>query len=242
VFRRRGELIPLVGLADALAGVPPGHVATPAYVAVVAVDGHRLGLVVDDLHESEEIVVKPLGALITSPCFGGATILGDGRVALIIDVGRLASELGRRGRPARVDVVVPALAVASSPPMLVVRGRERRYAIPLGDVCRLEQFAVTAIERAGRLEVVQYHGRLLPLVRLGDPSADRATVVVYSDHGHTLGVLVESIVDVFNGEVAIDVATAMPGVRGSAVIDGFATDIVDVAAVAAASGLYAEVS
>ena len=239
VYRRRGELIPLVALADALAGVPTRALPGVAFVVVVALEGKKVGLVVDELHESEEIVVKPLGPLAMVPCFTGATVLGDGRVALIVDVARLVGELGSRG--VNHGPVLEAVTT-STPQLLVVRGRTRRYGIPLGDVSRLEQFATAAIEQAGRMEVVQYHGGLMPLVRLGDPLAERATVVVYTGGGRPLGVVVESVVDVYDGAVDLDVATAMPGICGSAVIGGHTTDIVDVAAVVAAGGLFPELS
>ena len=229
VYRRAGELIPLVELAEALAGFATHAVATPALVAVVSVDGAKLGLVVDDLFDSEEIVVTPLAAPISVSCFGGATILGDGRVALIVDVARLAQGLGVKAK-ARAATV--AVAESAAPSLLVVIGRERRYAIPLGEVSRLAHVATSAIERAGRREVIQYDGRLLPLLRLGDPTSDRATVVVHRDR---IGLVVESIVDVFDGDLAIDEATAMPGVRGSMVIYGQSTDVVDVAALVEAS-------
>ena len=238
VYRRRGELIPLAVVHDLLSGRSIGPVQLPAYVAVVAADGRKLGLVVDDLHDSEEIVVKPLARQVHDiPLYAGATILGDGRVSLILDIRGLADAMGlstRRSSPARQD---DAPMVSSRRALLIVKSRDRRLALPLGEVSRLEEFAASAVERAGGFEVVQYRNGLLPVLRLGDGLFERVTVVVHSGGGRDIGLLVDGIVDVIDVEHSIDTSTATTGVRGSTVIFGHVTDIIDVAALAAEAGM-----
>ncbi len=238
VYRRRGELIPLAVVHDLLSGGPVGPVPLPAYVAVVAADGRKVGLVVDDLHDSEEIVVKPLGRQVHDiPLYAGATILGDGRVSLILDIRGLADAMGLSTRRPALAHQEAAPMVSSKRALLIVKSRERRLALPLGEVSRLEEFAASAVERAGGFEVVQYRNGLMPVLRLGDGLAERVTVVVHSGAGRDIGLLVDGIVDVIDVEPAIDTTTATTGVRGSTVIFGHVTDIIDVAALAADAGL-----
>jgi len=67
------------------------HAQSSVNIVVASAGAFQYGLVVDELHDSEEIVVKPLGRqLKRCKGYAGATILGDGRVALILDVGNLA--------------------------------------------------------------------------------------------------------------------------------------------------------
>jgi len=236
VYRRHGELVPLIVLADLLAQRPAHEVATPAYVAVVMADGRKVGIVVDDLHDSEEIVVKPVGKPVQGiPLYAGATILGDGRIALILDVRGLADEAGLTTHRAPQQVAVTAEAPRSS--VLVVRGRERRLALPLNEVSRLEEFAASSIERAGLLEVVQYRGRMLPLLRLADPMSDRVTVVVQCGGAREVGLLVDGIVDIVEIDSVVDTTSSTFGVHGSMVIHGMTTDLIDVAALAEQAGL-----
>jgi two-component system chemotaxis sensor kinase CheA len=121
--------------------------------------------------------------------------------------------------------------------MLIVRGRDRRLAVPLSEVARLEELPASAVERAGHLEVIQYRDRLLPLVRLGESGSNRLTIVVHSATGSPLGLVVDSIVDVVEVDPELDRTTAAPGIRGSAVIGGHATDVLDVYGLAIASGV-----
>ena len=174
VYRLRGSLLPLVYLDRELA-VGPGELdrnRDTLFIVVLQAEDRQFGLVVDDVIDTEEIVVKPLGKQLKGiPSFAGATILGDGTVALILDVLAVAQQsnvlvAGRdRGvgdRNARGDA-----AQSKVESLLVVGlGEGRRMGIPLAMVTRLEEFPVSTIERVGSHEVVQYRGQILPLVRL----------------------------------------------------------------------------
>jgi two-component system chemotaxis sensor kinase CheA len=102
VFRLRGRLLPLIDLAAAVGDAPSQH---PRLVMVIATDGVEFGLVVDHYHDSEEIVVKPLGRHLRDLTqYGGATILGDGGVVLIVDCRArwpATCQPARRGRDRR---------------------------------------------------------------------------------------------------------------------------------------------
>src|SRR5262249_10732393 len=138
-------------------------------IVVVQADDYPFGLVVDDVRDTEEIVVKPLQKPLKGvPVFAGATIMGDGRVALILDVpglARRAGVTGGGGQQARTKKHGAAAGPAGArQAVLLVAAGGSRLAIPLAEVARLEEFPRSAVERAGGRAVVQYRGEILPLV------------------------------------------------------------------------------
>jgi two-component system chemotaxis sensor kinase CheA len=139
---------------------------------VLQADGRRFGLVVDRVNDTQEIVVKPLSPVTReNPPFSGATVLGDGRAALILDVASLARRTGvinSEDLPARVDVAddAPSREGTQETLLLFGLGREGRLAVPLSLVTRLEQFPRSAVETSGKHDVVQYRGQILPLIWL----------------------------------------------------------------------------
>jgi len=256
VHRLRGNLLPLVYLDRELAGMQStGRVVAPTTgddavnIVVLRAGDRHFGLVVTGICDTEEIVVKPLGMQLKDvPVFAGATIMGDGRVALILDVLGLAQQANivseMRARPLgdaspRADEGGDDCGAM----LLFATAAGERAAIPLSLVARLEELPPDAIERSGGDEVVQYRGRILPLIRLsrvldgmdGMPGINAQGhplhVVVYSEAGRSVGLVVERILDVVAGAVAIERQGARPGVLGSAVIQQRVTRILDVAAI-----------
>jgi two-component system chemotaxis sensor kinase CheA len=243
VYRLRGDLLPLIYLDRVLGLVAGGSEASSGTIVVVNHEGRNVGLVVDTVLDTEEIVVKPLGKRLKSlSVYAGATILGDGRVALILDVRGIAALAGLTGkaRPtAVVDVASRKTADTGRSLLVVAAGGGRRLAVPLDEVARLEDFPVTALERAGHYEVVQYRDALLPLVRMGDAlgmssdaGADQLSVVVYTCGGRDIGLVVEGILDIVESSQtgAVDASSRRHGLIGSLVVDGRVTDLVDVGA------------
>ena len=253
VYRLRGRLLPLVSLAHAL-GVEPAfrggldRQREVVNIVVLQADEQAFGLVVDEINDTEEIVVKPLGKQLKClSAFAGATIMGDGRVALILDVLGLAQKAavlpdsGKR-RAAEGAVEQPNTETGQRQTLLLFQlGRDRRMAIPLSQVVRLEEFPRAALERTGAHQVVQYRGRLLPMVRLAEllgeagvvESRDPIQVVVYHDQGRDLGLVVENILDIVEENLAIHRRERAGAVSGTAVIQGKVTDLLDVPALIA---------
>ncbi|HZV25632.1 MAG TPA: chemotaxis protein CheA, partial [Acidothermaceae bacterium] len=171
VFRLRGTLIPLVWLDHVLGLTDAPHVDESVYILVLQADGRRFGLVVDRVLNTEEIVVKPLSRQLKGiGTYAGATILGDGRVALILDVRALArrAHVVRESDSAmeRERQLVDAPVIEGPEPLLVVAVGDRRLGVPLSMVTRLEEISLDRVEHVGQREVVQYRGQLLPLGRL----------------------------------------------------------------------------
>jgi two-component system chemotaxis sensor kinase CheA len=225
VFRLRGNLLPLVLLRDQL-GLDPADPDEGATIVVLTVRDRLFGLVVDAVHNTEEIVVKPLSRQLKPiPLYAGATIMGDGKVALILDVMGIAqrsrvvsdvrapdgSEYAGTGRRVAVEPTVPVV--------LVEGFGGQRQALTLQWVSRLEQLPRAALERAGGRTVVQYDGEILPLVELdelvGGPGDDgRAAVlptVICREGERTFGLVVRRIVDVVELPDRIVRVLAEPG-------------------------------
>lgn len=240
VLRLRGHLLPLVSMADAL-GLSERD-SEGRTIVVVQSDDIRFGLAVAEVHDTQEIVVKPLGRNLKGiDIYAGATIMGDGRVSLILDVAGLAHANGvsavdlSSGADSRsADADITALLVLDV-------GADRRAALPLKEVSRLEEFPIASIERSGGTEVVQYRDGILPLVRLAtaigvpepESDGDLVSVVVHDDGTQRVGIVVGRVVDVVETIVtAVDVGKRA-GVIGSAVVQDRVTDLVDLEAVVA---------
>jgi len=258
VYRLRGRLLPLVYLNRELQA---GGAAEErrldlqtVNIVVLQADHRQFGLVVDEINDTEEIVVKPLGKLLKSVnTYAGATIMGDGRVALILDVLGLAQRANVVGEvrdwggggpdgkpPGGADDGTQRHAV-----LLFQYGENGRMAIDLSLVARLEEFPRNSIERARGLEVVQYRGQIMPLVQVSEvvegkcPRAanagDALQVVVYADQGRSVGLVVDRILDIVEESFVLQRQSRRTGILGSAVIQKRVTDILDVPGLIAAA-------
>lgn len=163
--------MPLVYLEEQLQTEPQKRERTELNIVVLQGDDRQFGLVVDDIHDTEEIVVKPLQKQLKGvPAFSGATIMGDGRVALILDVLGLAQASGVvSGARERTVTEKPAAIEQQGDRqtvLLFATPGGGRMALPLAQVARLEEFPLSSVERTGRNEVVQYRGEIHPLLRV----------------------------------------------------------------------------
>ncbi len=249
VYRLRGKLLPLVHLNRTLglARTPwpnePGAADEALSIVVLQTDGVPFGLVVDHINDTEEIVVKPLGKQLKGiSSFAGATIMGDGRVALILDVHGLAQRAGvlatDRDRSAADQRTEQRAAGEPTQTLLVFSsGGDHRMALPLSEIARLEEFEPTVIERTGRYDVVQYRDQIMPIVRLStvldgvSSSAgadDMLQVIVVSHNEQYVGLVVDQIVDIVDTTVSIQQRRRPGAVLGSAVIQNKVTDILDI--------------
>jgi two-component system, chemotaxis family, sensor kinase CheA len=258
VYRLRGQLLPLVYLREVLSGaqtlaeVETLH-ADSVNIVVLQAGSRQFGVVVEDILDTEEIVVKPLGKQLKSiSVYAGATIMGDGSVALILDVMALAQRAGivteaRESTAEEKSRMLHAAGAISERQALLLaeNGVSGRVAIPLRTVARLEEFPATVVEYAGTRAVMQYRGQIIPLVRLSDFVAttggvsleERSSirVVVYSEGAFTAGLIVERIVDIVEQNITVDSVNPRPGITGTCVVDKRVTDVLDVPAIVRAA-------
>ncbi len=237
VYRLRGDLLPLVRLTDVLRS--PSKADGSMVIAVLRADNQRFGLVVDRVMNNEEIVVKPLASqLKTVGTYAGATLMGDGRVALILDVQAIARR-SLAGDSAEIavarDRVEAVSAGADGQDLLIVAIDDaRRAAVPLSAVTRLEQIDATRIEQLGNREVLQYRGEILPVVRLdsilGGSGISREgllDVVVFSRGQRSVALVVGEILEIVNDRDAERRPADSYGLEQLVVLAGKVTELVD---------------
>ncbi|WP_293145972.1 MULTISPECIES: chemotaxis protein CheW [unclassified Microcoleus] len=267
VYRLRGRLLPLIYLNRELqleTGIVENSKKSQfdrdeaLNIVVVQATDKPFGLVVDAINDTQEIVVKPLGKQLKSlACFAGATIMGDGKVALILDVHGIAQKTHMTEAQEKAILADENSRRESSEPpqqLLVFQGPDfRRMAIHLSRVCRLEEFPRHLLERVGKQNVVQYRNQIMPVIYLtavfgsGSESADwgpngldgrsRAAddklplVVVSIGSEHQVGLVVDRILDIVEQAIDIKGAATQAGISYCAVIQGQVTEILDVDAV-----------
>ena len=221
------------------------HSESALNIVVVSTGAMKYGLVVDDLQDSEEIVVKPLGRdLKQCKGYAGATIMGDGRVALILDVSNLAQMAGL----ATVEGTARAAEIAESEreskraekdkqSLLVFRSAEdEQFAAPLNLVERIEKIKRSDIEEVGGKQVIKYRGGTLPLFSISDAAmvkpladAENLLVIVFVVANREIGLLSIGPVDAIDTRLEIDGSTLrQTGIMGSAIINGNTTLLIDI--------------
>jgi two-component system chemotaxis sensor kinase CheA len=241
VYRRRGSLLPIAHLNQVL-GLKSPERAEAVSIIVLQAEDRQFGLVVDGINDTQEIVVKPLGKQLKGlTVYAGATIMGDGRVALILDVlgiGQRSGVLAESREQARAATEHKAQTGIEQQRLLLFRaGSFKRLAVPLSLVARLEEFPQSAIEHASGRQVVQYRNRILPLVSLRavlesgtgdqDQTADPLQVIVFNDGERSLGVVVDQILDVAEDAITVRQKTSRKGLLGSAVVGKQVADFLD---------------
>ena len=242
-FRLHGRLLPVVCLQRLLGLSACADACTARSLVVLHADERSFGLIVDKICDTEDIVVKPLSRHLKGiPIYAGATILGDGTVALILDVMGMAQEVHLAGSEYREETRThQALAERGHwVTLLVVECGGQRLALPLAQVYRLEEVPASRLERASGSEVLQYRDRIMPLVRLGtllgvpQTLSQRLPVVVcrQPEGDDFVGLIVDRIVDFVETELHPDLTAGRPS-AGALVLAGRVTELLDLGAVCA---------
>ncbi|MGH9744887.1 MAG: chemotaxis protein CheW [Candidatus Acidiferrales bacterium] len=265
VHRLRGRLLPVVYLRRELQVSRKDAAKSEddaINIVVLQADGRQFGLVVDAINDTEEIVVKPLRKqLKTLKTFAGASIMGDGKVALILDVlglAQRASVVSETKEHAERAAAEAASSAAQKRSYLLFSGPDGAHmAIPLDTLARLEELPGSQVEKTGTRWVAQYRGQILPLVNLSHALQERRTrrrsaefdaasnpdryqVLVCDHNGHRAGLVVERIVDIVEDSAEVKFPASRTGVLYSVVIQGHVTEMIDVPAILAAAHLESE--
>ncbi|HTV59451.1 MAG TPA: chemotaxis protein CheW [Verrucomicrobiae bacterium] len=259
VYRLRGRLLPLVYLNQELRLIGEDDrkkEGDGAVNIVVLQAGERqFGLVVDEINDTQEIVVKPLRKQLKGiKSFAGASIMGDGKIALILDVMGVAQRSGVisevRDRALAEKAAESAEKEQMTQTFLLFAGPDdARMALPLNTLDRLEELPVSQVEQSGSQWVAQYRGRILPLIHLGYVLEERRIerrhpkpadsgvegnsfqVLVCENGGATVGIIVERILDIVEDSAEVKYPASRPGVLYSAVINGRVTELMDIPSV-----------
>jgi two-component system, chemotaxis family, sensor kinase CheA len=237
-LRLRNRLLPLVSLRDVLGlgDEKAAETSSETFIVVSQVGAQIFGIMVDRVFDTEEIVVKPVAPILRDvTMFSGNTILGDGSVIMILDPNGLAAAMGaashNENNAAEAATSHAARQNERVALLLFRAGQEAPKAVPLALVARLEEVDAKSIEQSNGRPVVQYRGKLMPLVKL-DPSYQTKTegrqpVLVFADGQHSMGLLVDEIVDIVEERLSVELVSDRQGLMGSAIVSGKATDIID---------------
>jgi two-component system chemotaxis sensor kinase CheA len=238
VLRLREKLLPLVRLSHLLGIDAESGDIENGFVVVTQVGHQSFGIVVNGVFHTEEIVVKPLSSKLRHiAMFSGNTILGDGSVIMIIDPNGIAQSLGGSVASQLTAAQAPDTRHAApdrqTTSLLVFRaGSPHPKAVPLALITRLEEVDARKIELSDGRHMLQYRGQLMPLVSMDETVRVKGEgaqpLLVFSDGARSMALVVDEIVDIVEDRLDIEVGSATPGVLGSAVIKGQATEIVDV--------------
>jgi two-component system, chemotaxis family, sensor kinase CheA len=266
VYRLRERLLPLVYLNRELKLAADARPATEkdgaVNIVVLQADERQFGLVVDQINDTEEIVVKPLRKQLKMvKTFAGSSIMGDGKVALILDVLGLAQRAGvvteTRERALTEKATESAAAAAEKQTFLLFAGPgDSRMAIPLSTLARLEEFPVAQVEMSGSQWVIQYRGQILPLIRLNvmlqerrnklrtmqvppAPDSGPIQVLVLNHDGRSCGLVVERILDIVEDQADVKSAATRASVLYSVVIGDRVTELLDIPAIVRKADLNA---
>jgi two-component system chemotaxis sensor kinase CheA len=248
LYRLRGKLLPLVFLDRLLMPGVEHKMATERdnFIAVLDPDGRRFGLVVDGLADPEEIVVKPLSAVLKDiGLFSGATVLGNADLALILDPGSIAMKAGiamREEEIAQAAETEVELDAAKGLEYLLVEAAGRQAAVPLTEVLRIEQLPVSRIEYIGYRPVLNFEGQLLPvedsggvLAAVQDNPKAQIIVVVCREGNRQVGIAVSHVLDVAAGGDLFEAGTAQR-TGGVTLLKNRVTSVVDLGGVAPLTG------
>jgi two-component system, chemotaxis family, sensor kinase CheA len=244
VYRLRGHLLPLIYLHEQLK-VEKKEAKDTINIVVLQADDRQFGLVVEGVNDTEEIVVKPLSPQLKGiAAFSGATIMGDGKVALILDViglAQTAKVVTQNRERARVESSEKTQAAGSEKQTLLIFGigKEGRMAIPLSMVARLEEFKRSDVERSGAQEVVQYRGEIMPLIYLSkifngnQDYAEKETMqaVVYTQNGKSVALVADKILDIVDEVITVQRGSNRKGTLGTVVVQDMVTDLLDAEAI-----------
>ncbi len=257
VYRLRERLLPLVELRKELqlcdSAERLGENGAAINIVVLQVDSRCFGLIVDQVHDTEEIVVKPLSEHLKGiRAYAGVTIMGDGKLALILDVPGLAlnanvSSESRDRAASEEEVATPEQSSQKQKLVLFAGTGGSRMALPLSALARLEEFHPDEIERSGNQWVAQYRGQILSLIRISEvleerrdsmlgaepafPGEQASHVLVLTHQGFSFGLVVNQILDIVEDGLEVKSPATRAGVQYSAVIAEHVTELLDVPAI-----------
>ena len=212
-YRLRGNLLPLVHLNNIL-GIEPVEDRPDLNIVVLQADECQIGLVVEQIHNTEEVVVKSLENLVKDlNVFSGATILGDGKIVLILDVMGLTKSAmiisDKNSKSELIESVSKSQAddEAEESMLIVNLGNDHKMAIRLADVARLEELSRSDIELSGDVQVIQYRDEIMSLINIPEQFnkpfqvPEKIKVVVYIHEGKSIGLIVENILDIVQSAI-----------------------------------------
>jgi two-component system chemotaxis sensor kinase CheA len=239
VLRLRNHLLPLISLRSTLKlGSNDIQADSHAFIVIAQAGSATFGLIVDRVFDTEEIVVKPVSPILRNiSIYSGNTILGDGSVIMILDINGIVAQAGEIHAAETVEQGVTSTQVGKADMrqslLLFKAGDGAPKAVPLSLVARLEEIERAHIEYSDDAPVVQYRGKLMPLVPVIEgkqiPREGTQPILVFADQEKNMGLVVDEIIDIVEETLNVNLTGHRPGFLGTSIIAGRATDVIDAA-------------
>jgi two-component system chemotaxis sensor kinase CheA len=232
LLQLRDELIPVVALSKVL-GLPETGTLEDKLVVVLGLRGQKLGIIVDEIDDIQEIVVKPLGALFSGlKMLSGNTILGDGTVILIIDPAGIAAAINIQ----KTSNILPsqnsqtASTAAPSSLILFKAGSGAPKVLPRSAVSRILRVPRQDVCQADGAHLYRYQERFIPVLHVaeGGEISGSCLILVITLYDRTFGLWVDSVLDIVESEAEIQLISSSPSLLGTADLRGGAVEFIDV--------------
>lgn len=237
ILRLRGHLLPLVILDDILkiSKEEEKDISSPKYVVICEIGGYHFGVIVDEVSDTEEIVVKPVSELLKDiDVYAGSTILGDGSVILILDpngIVRTLGDISGMSLDSKASRRNTEKILQNSNFVLFKAGDDTPKLVPLELLSRLEEIEVSKVEHSHGVPVIQYRGSLMRLASISGeytkPEKSIQELLVFSGKDNTLGLAVDEIIDIVKCPMNIKLSEKKDGFLGSMIVDGKTCDVID---------------
>lgn len=244
VYRVRGELLPILSLYELLELPNKAYAKGIIQIIIIEVNDCRFGIIVDEIKSTQDIVVKPLSNKIKElRIYSGVTILGDGGVALILDLNELAQRANICNESITLGQDLKSVTKQKEADthlvLLVENFNKTQVAVPIDIVKRLEKFSLKNIEHISGRNFVQYHGKILTLIKLSELinqdnsilEAEKNTIDVFvyaNDDYPNIGIVVDKILDSSKENILEPQGGIRLGVKGTKIINNKITEILDI--------------
>lgn len=244
IMRLRNQLLPLLFLSKHLRMSSESKAemrAMEKYVVVVHIGNAAFGIVVDNIYDTQEIVVKPLAKIIENiKIFSGSTILGDGSIVMILDPNVLSSivSLSLNNQISQINRNKRLSKISNENTLLLIfKSGKHFFSLPLSLVSRIGEVDYDEIDLINGVLMTQYQNYLLPLLmfdgtnnlpKRNDDSEHKIPVLIFSDHNRVIGLLVDEIVTIREEKIDIQVSSKTNGILGTSLMDGESVSIIDI--------------
>lgn len=210
---------------------------TRNFIVILQVGKLKFGIIVDEVFQTQEVVIKPLSRFLKNiKIFSGSTIMGDGKVVMILDPTGIAVAMNRKIAFDHFDVKtedVFELKRFSFRYITFLAGDETPKAIPVSLISRIEELTHDRIERCDGKYMIQYRNGLMPLIPYGKKDlnlqeSSTLTALTFFDGQKYAGLAIDRIIDIVDGEADLNFESHTKNIFGSVVLNGRVAELVNV--------------
>lgn len=232
VIRWRDRLVPILDLSSIL-NLPKYQDSKNNYVIILQIMNYTIGLSVDGINDSQEIVVKPLSKKIENiDVFSGSTILGNGQVVLIIDQNSFAATAEQSGATQDATEQIIAENKVKETIILIFKNANLLRAVPLALVSRIDEVSPSEIQDILGQNILLYRGQLIPVIGLNKQKEylpdEMIPILLFADRGYKIALTIDEIVDIIEDTTEIQLNNENESeILGTAVINNNPVSIID---------------